>query len=55
LKNKILEYIKLAELAIVQVIGFVEDEHWFFMLNFMKTKLWNWLTMHLEIVIHMLS
>jgi hypothetical protein len=27
LKNKILEYIKLAELAIVQVIGFVEDEH----------------------------
>jgi hypothetical protein len=27
LKNKILEYIMLVELAIVQVIGFVENEH----------------------------
>jgi len=39
LKNKILEYIELVELAIVQIIGFVEDEHCFSMLNFMKTKL----------------
>jgi hypothetical protein len=39
LKNKILEYIELVELAIVQIIGFVEDEHCFYMLNFMKTKL----------------
>jgi hypothetical protein len=53
LKNKILEYIMLVELAIVQVIGFVENEHWFSMLNFMKTKLW--LTMNLELVVHMLS
>ncbi len=46
LKNKILEYIKLVELAIVKVIGFIEDEHYFSTLTFIKTKLWNRLTMH---------
>jgi len=51
LKNRILKYIKLVELAIVKVIGSIEDEHSFFMLTFMKTKLWNRLTMHLELVI----
>jgi hypothetical protein len=41
LKNKILKYIKLVELAIVKVIGSIEDEHYFYMLTFMKTKLRN--------------
>jgi len=53
LKNKILEFIKLVELAIVKVFGSIEDEHYFFMLTFMKKKLWNRLTMHLELVICM--
>jgi hypothetical protein len=35
LENKILEYIKLVELVVVQVIGFVEDEHCFSTLTFM--------------------
>ncbi len=33
LENKILEYMKLVELAVVQVIGVVEDEHYFSMLT----------------------
>jgi hypothetical protein len=41
LKNKILRYIKLVELAIVKVISFIEDEHYFSTLTFMKTKLQN--------------
>jgi len=39
LTNKSLEYIELAKLVIVEIIGFDEDEHCFSMLNFMKTKL----------------
>jgi len=49
LENKISKYIKLDEL--VQVISFVENECCFFTLTFMKTKLWNQLTKHLELVI----
>jgi len=41
LKNKILKYIKLVEVAIVKVISFIENQHYFFMLTFMKTKLRN--------------
>jgi hypothetical protein len=51
--EKILVYIKLVELAIVQVIGLVEDEKCFSTLTFMKTKLQNRLTTHLELVIWM--
>jgi hypothetical protein len=39
LVEKILEYIKLVELVVVQVIGLVEDERCFSTLTFMKTKL----------------
>ncbi len=53
LKNKIVKYIRLVELAIVKVIDFIEDEHYFSTLTFMRTKLWNQLTMHLELVICM--
>jgi hypothetical protein len=43
LENKILEYIKLVELVVVQIIGSIENEYCFFMLTFMKkiTKLIN--------------
>ncbi len=41
------------QVAIVQVIDYVEDERCFSTLTFMKTKLRNRLTMHLELVIHM--
>jgi hypothetical protein len=50
-----LEYIKLVELAIVQVISSIEDEQCFFRLTFMKFKLRNQLTMHLELNIWMFN
>jgi hypothetical protein len=55
LENKIPKYIKLVELAIVQIIGFVEDKHCFSTLTFMTTESWDPLTMHLELVILMFS
>jgi hypothetical protein len=55
LKNKIPKYIKLVELAIVYVFGFIEDEHYFFTLTFMKKNLQNQLTIHLELVICMFN
>jgi hypothetical protein len=51
LVKKILEYIKLVELIIVQVIGLVEDYICFSTLTFMKTKLRNILTTHLELIL----
>lgn len=50
-EQKIYEYIRLDELVVMQVIGLVEDEQCFFTLTFMKTKLKNRLTKHLELVI----
>jgi hypothetical protein len=46
-----LKYIKLAKIAIVQVLSFVEDEHCFITLISMKRNLRNWLTTHLNVVI----
>jgi hypothetical protein len=40
-------YIKLARLDVVQVIGLMKDEQYFFVLAFMKIKLENQLTIHL--------
>ncbi len=54
-EHQILEYIKLIELVVVQVIGLVENEQCFPNLIFMKTKLRNQLTVNLELVIHMFS
>jgi hypothetical protein len=45
----------LAKIAIVQIIGLVEDECTFNTLSFMKSKLKNRLTNHLDLVIHMFS
>jgi hypothetical protein len=35
----------------LQVIGLLKDEWWIFTLTFMKNKLQNWLTMHVELII----
>jgi hypothetical protein len=47
------EFVKLAKLVIVQVIGSVEDEKTFSTLSFMKSMLWNRLVGHLYIAIRM--
>jgi len=39
LNLKLLEFIKIVEIAAVQVFGFVENEHIFNTANFMKKKL----------------
>ncbi len=49
------KYIKLAEIVIVQVIGSMEDEHTFNTISFMRSKLKNRLTSHLDLVIYMFS
>jgi hypothetical protein len=55
LEVKIQKYTKLAKLDVVQVIGSIENECCFSTPIFMKTKLRNILTMHLELVIRMFS
>jgi len=47
------EYYKLAQVAIVQVLGSVEDERCFSSLAFLKNKLRNSLDMHLECGVEM--
>jgi hypothetical protein len=37
----------------VVVLGSVEDEWMFSNLAFVKSKLWNWLTSHLDLIVHM--
>lgn len=49
--HKMLEYVKLAKFAMVQVIGLVEDKRWFNNLNFIKSKFCNQLTTHFELVV----
>jgi len=55
LEVKIRKYTKLAKFDVVQVIGSIENECFFSTLIFMKIKLKNTLTMHLELLIHMFS
>jgi len=50
-EQKILEYIKLVELVVVQVIDSVKDEWCFSTFTFTKTRLNNQSTKHLELVI----
>jgi hypothetical protein len=40
-------------MAIVRSVGGIKNERIFFMLTFMKSKLWNLLVRHLSIVIYM--
>jgi hypothetical protein len=47
----LLEYLKLVQLAIIMVLGSVEDGMTFSNVNFLKSKLWNQLTIHLDLVV----
>jgi len=49
------EYVKLVEMAMVQIMGSVEDECCFSMLAFMKSKLHNRLITHLHLVVKMFT
>jgi hypothetical protein len=49
------EYLKLDELAIFMVLGSVDGERTFFNVNILKSKLWNWLTIHLDLVVRMFA
>jgi len=46
---------KVIELVVVQIMGFVEDEKTFSTLTFMKTKLWNRLCEYLYLVVRMIA
>ncbi len=41
LRSTFLEYLKLAKIAIVQIIGSMDDERMFWTLNFMKSNIQN--------------
>jgi hypothetical protein len=49
------EYMKLAKMAVVHVLGSVQDEHCFSSLSFLKNKLRNNLDEHLGVVVGMYS
>ncbi len=49
------KFMKLVELAIVQIINNIQDERTFSSLTFMKFKFWNQLVGHLNIVIRMFT
>jgi hypothetical protein len=49
------EFIKVVELVVVQIMGFVEDERTFSTLTFMKTRMWNRLCEHLDLVVRMFA
>jgi hypothetical protein len=49
LKHKLSEFIKLAEITIILVLVFVKDECTFNIMAFMKTKLHNQLSTHLDL------
>ncbi len=49
------EYVKLVELAMVQIVGNVEDERCFFILVSMKSKFQDRLTTHLPLVVCMFA
>jgi hypothetical protein len=47
-KHKLLEFIKLAKITCIQVFKFVEDEHYFLIVAFIKNKLKNCFTCYLD-------
>jgi ATP-dependent helicase/DNAse subunit B len=53
LASKLSEFVKIAEVAAVTVMGSVEDERTFSTLNYMKSKVWNNLDEHLDLVVRM--
>jgi hypothetical protein len=55
LVQKLNEYMKVVEIAIVMVLNLVEDERTFSNLAFMKNKLCNRLTTHLDLCVHIFT
>jgi len=53
--GEFLEYFKLAEMAVVHVLGSVKDERCFSLVNFLKSKVRNNLEGHLQLVVGMFS
>ncbi len=55
LVQKLSESMKVVEIAMVMVLGSMEDERTFSNLAFMKNKLCNRLTTHLDLCVHMFT
>ncbi len=55
LAHKLNEYNKLVEIVVVQVMGSMEDEMTFNNLTFMKNKLQNHWTTHLDVCVYIFS
>jgi hypothetical protein len=55
LAHKLNEYNKLAKIVVVQVMGSMEDEMTFNNLTFMKNKLRNHWTTHLDICVYIFN
>jgi hypothetical protein len=55
LVQKLNEYMKVVKIAMVMVLGSVDDERTFSNLAFMKSKLHNYLTTHLDLCVHMFT
>jgi hypothetical protein len=53
LRHGLSKYLKVAEIAIAMVLGSVQDERTFSTISFMKSRLRNRLTTHLELVVGM--
>jgi len=51
--NAFPKYLKVVKIAMVYVLGFVEDERCFNYVAFLKNKVWNRLNNHLELVVPM--
>jgi hypothetical protein len=49
------EYLKLFDIMVVVVLGYVKDEQTFSTLPFMKAKLQNKLGLHLDTIVHMFA
>jgi hypothetical protein len=49
------EYLKLVDITVVLVLGYVKDELTFSTLAFMKDKLHNKLGLHLDTIVHMFA
>jgi hypothetical protein len=55
LVHKLSEYMKVVEITMVMVLGSIEDVKTFNNLAFMKNKLCNWLTTHLDLCVRMFT
>jgi hypothetical protein len=49
--HKLLKFLKLMEIAIIMVVGNVEDERTFSIVNFIKSTFFNCLATHLDLVV----